>query len=130
MNQFMPYSGSYIYINYYPYKGNDEWDEPIRDIRVRIQDLGNSDIGEGVNREYLENDNDRLIRKYDARIQILPIKGFEFKVGDAIKVVDTNVRYYVKEVNGGWDSIMMLQNLQFKNMSNRTPKVLYLGDRR
>lgn len=126
----MPFSGNFISINYYPYLGNDEWDEPARDIRVRIQDLSNVDIGEGVNREYLENDGDRLIRKYDARIQILPIRHIKFQAGDKIKDTQRDTVYYVKEVNGGLDSIMMLQNLQFKNMQDRTPKVLYLGDRR
>lgn len=122
--------GNFIYIDYYPYdKDTKSLGEPIRDMRVRMQDYGNADIAEGISRQFQEQDvNGRYVRKYDAKIQLLTRVPFVPQTGDKVYAKDYDITYFVNDVGYGWDSIKMLSNLNFRG-KKKPPYVLYLGER-
>jgi hypothetical protein len=131
MFEFQPFSGNFIFIDYYPLLDDNQFDEPIRNLRVKMQDYDSVGISETGSRQFVEeNMQGRQIRKYDAKLQMLPISGLVPKTGDKVVVHDFNdVSFIVKEVSNGWDSINMIHNMTFKKRRT-TPYVIYIGDRR
>jgi hypothetical protein len=131
MFEFQPFSGNFVFIDYYVLNDDNQFDEPIRDVRVKMQDYGSRDISETGARQFVEeNIQGRQIRKYDAKLQMLPIKGVIPKTGDKVVVRELDgVSFIVQDVSNGWDSINMMENLAFKNRRTR-PYVIYIGDRR
>ena len=131
MFEFQPFTGNFISIDYYPILDDGQYDEPIRNLRVKMQDYGSATISETGSRQFIEeNMQGRQIRKYDAKIQMLPRSGLIPKSGDKVTVHELDdVSFIVKDVGNGWDSINMIHSLTFGSRK-RTPYVLYIGDRR
>ena len=126
-NQFS-LDGKFIFVDYYPYISENKFDEPIRNIRANLQDLSSVGIGETVSREFYEEDiGARRIAKYDTKLNILPF-GVKPKIGDKVFIHENDQMYYVKQIGHGWDSYLMIHNMQFRN--KKKPYVLFLGDRR
>ena len=126
-NQFA-LDGRFVFLDYYPFIKDNTYDEPIRNIRAKIQDLSSTGIGETVSREFMEEDvPSRKVRKYDTKLNILPF-GVIPKTGDKVLIHENEQVYYVKQLGHGWDSYLMIHNMQFNK--RKKPYVLFLGDRR
>lgn len=126
----MPLSGNFVFIDYYILKDDNTYDEPLRSIRVRMQDYGASDLAEDTSREFQEQDiNGRIVRKYNAKVQLSRIRGLVPKVGDKVFVHFNSKDYFVKEIGFAWESMTMMDTINFGNKKG-IPTVLELGDRR
>ena len=131
MFEFQPFTGNFISIDYYPILDDGQYDEPIRNLRVKMQDYGSATISETGSRQFIEeNMQGRQIRKYDAKIQMLPISGVIPKSGDKVVIHEFgDITFIVKDASPGLDSINMMHSLTF-GYRKRVPYVLYIGDRR
>ena len=131
IEQFNPTYGRYILIDYTPYNPDEEkWEQTVKNIRVRIQNLGSADIAEDIATDYAEIDvPGRPKVKSTMKIFTLPINGVgSFTIGSKVFDVDEQKMYFVTQIGKGYDSIHMLNRLQWNN--RKMPAVLFLGERR